>query len=266
MKAPKALIVLASIGCSVSSHAVTLVDTFDTPFDYTTGYTGGPGSGNVTGTIWDGFDYNNGFDGTQDTVVSTAGNSGGTLNFSSANGSLEFSADDAMLLYINVAQGLDFTASVELASYSYVNFHTAAIVARSTAGPGSTHVQAMYLDAFGVGGQLRATLNGGTANINSNDSGPEPYSAGMTLQLQKVGDVFTTSYFDSSGSLLDTDSVSFPELAAVDLQVGLSQATFSPESPTLSFDNFELTVVPEPSSLLLIAGGLAGFVLPRRRR
>jgi hypothetical protein len=89
MKTTNTLIALASIVCSVSSYAVTYIDNFDSAQDYTSGYTGGVGSGNVAGTIWDGFEYNNGFDGTQNTVVTTAANAGGTLNFSSSQGNFE---------------------------------------------------------------------------------------------------------------------------------------------------------------------------------
>jgi hypothetical protein len=168
-----------------------------------------------------------------------------------------------MFLYIKVAGGSDFTATADLATYSYIDFHTAAIMARSTSGPGPRYVQSMYLDAFGVGGQLRATIDGGTANINASGAN-EPYSPGMKLQLIKSGATFTTRYFDAANNLLGSDSRVIPELENADLQVGLAQATFSGNTGNVSFDNFELFVVPEPGALSLVA--LSGLALISRRR
>lgn len=236
------LIVTTLFVLGYASFGAEYTDSFDVDHDYS--------GGDTTGTIWDGFVYNDGISATQDTVVDDAATAGGTLNLASTWGDWENGNDDAMLLYINVAACLDFVATVDLTSYIYVNYNSVGIMARDATASNVDYVQSMYFDNFSVGGQLRSTHSGGTANFNSSDDTSAQMGAAINfLKLEKSGSTFTASYSTDGGvTFTSTDTIERADLDLVDLQVGLFQATYgSGLSGTASFDNFSLTTTsPSP--------------------
>lgn len=252
------LAALLSVGMlSTASAAVVIQDNFDTPHDYSTK--------NVTGTIWDGVMFNDGTHGTQNTVVTQANASitnAGQLTLQSRQGSWDGAQDDGFFLYRNVAG--DFVASVEIISANTGSYHDLGIMARvadvGLAGPGEDWVAARYFQNDG-GVILRSTNDGVSTNTTTQKL------LNKFFKLERSGDTFTfTSASNASfTSNVTTASVERPDMHGLPLQVGLWQATFSDLEGVAVFDNFQLTLVPEPSVAALGLAGM-GFAAMRRRR
>ncbi len=203
-------------------------DTFDTDHDYSTG--------DVTGTVWSGAMYNGGIDATQNTVVTTAAASSGVLNLASKEGNWEDAADDGLLLYINVAADLDFTADVYVSDYTYVAYHDVGLMARVAPGTAENYVMARHFGNWDVNNALRSVVGNSTTNINGTGD-LMPY-----MQLQKSGSLFTIRASADGVTYTDMGSFDRTDLAGEALQVGIFQATFSDNEGQVEFDDFSLSV------------------------
>jgi hypothetical protein len=235
----RTLLCVAAVVClafsAVSSAAdLTLSDNFDTDQDYLTN--------GVGGTVWDAFVYNDGADATQDTVVTTAAATGGVFVLDTTNSQWEWGGDDGPLLYINVAGGSDFVATVEIAGYTYVDHHTVGIMARSTVAADVDWIASQYLNNYSIGGAIRSTDGGGSSTTSTlNDTTAAGYAINF-LKLEKAGATFTASYSEDGGAtFVSSNSVDRTDLESVDLQVGIFQALFSGNTSDASFDNFSIT-------------------------
>jgi regulation of enolase protein 1 (concanavalin A-like superfamily) len=253
---------LATLVCagvvSTASAAFVVTDDFNTSHDYS--------GKNVTGTIWDGVMINDGTHATQNAVVTTANantSNAGQLTLVSHSGSWEHAEDDGFFLFRNVSG--DFTATIQVISVNQTNWHDTGLMARvadvSLAGPGEDYVAARYFPNAN-GNILRSTDDGNSPARTQNT----PLRA--FLKLERVGNVFTYTAASNAAftANVSTDSVTRNDLDGLPLQVGIWQATFSTNVGTAVFDNFSLTYVPEPSTVVLSLAGLACVGLRRRAR
>ncbi|HMK31383.1 MAG TPA: PEP-CTERM sorting domain-containing protein [Terriglobales bacterium] len=115
----------------------------------------------------------------------------------------------------------------------------------------------------------------GTSKINAN-IGPYPAAWGFsvpdsttqfaTFKLVRTGDTVSAYYNNGSGDVF-LGSNSDPSLA-VDAKANffLIQAAGGTGPESTALDNFTLTSVPEPSTLMLLGGGLAGCAGLVRRK
>ena len=104
-----------------------------------------------------------------------------------------------------------------------------------------------YFPVWGVGNNIRNTINGASTEMQSPWRGypPHPY-----LRLQRIGNTF--SFYTSPDRETWTslpgleDGVVRDDLPA-ELQVGIFQANFTADwQITMDFDNFSIKTVPEP--------------------
>jgi len=252
MKVHSPLAVLLALALLLASRpllAVTLSDSFDASHDYA--------SGNVTGTIWSG-------------VLNTGKLLSGVANTSSpgqlawvvdSNAGWENGLANSPTLYRLVSG--DFSVSVQVTSISYVPYADGGIIVRAPnlgdAGPGEDYVALRY-----YAGGFNATRNtDGGITGNTNYAALDPW-----LRVDRQGNIFRffTKPTESSTWQL-RDAIVRSDLGPLStLQVGLWFGTFSSYSGTVTFDNFQLTAVPEPSGLLLLSLGLVGLVVAGSRR
>lgn len=245
--------------------AATITDHFDTPHDYS--------SGDVSGTIWDGFRAAGTGSSENDTNLvaaeadnATGGGTGGVLHFESSDGDWEHNDNDGLFLFRNVTG--DFVGAVQVASATQIDYHDMGIMARepvlSDAGAGEDYVSVKHFNSVTVGPQnsIRDTDNGSSDNTSFDDR-LDPF-----IQLERSGDTFTFRRKTNVGDAWSTmGTVTRTDLGAT-LQVGIWHATFVDNVGVATFDDFTLSGpnVPEPSTvvLLLFGGGLA--LIRRRRR
>jgi len=255
---------------AVATAQTVYTDNFNTVVDYN--------AVGVGGSIWDGL-AGGGHVGRADTNIST-GNGG--------SGALRLAADDSggtspafnnvnstgAFLYIDVAADLDFTLEVDLVDIATGNFSEGGILVRDATGPalpavgnGTSELNyQLKASAFGGNQGLNTrVVTGSTQSATSTDTGFVPTTGG-TLRLVKSGTLLTSSY-DVGAGFVAHESITVAGFAGKALQVGLFEANYQNTRRHADFDDFSLTVVPEPSSLALAAGALvAGFLVNRRRR
>ena len=232
--------------------AQAFTDTFDADHDYA--------SGDVTGTIWDGFFYN--LYGGDATVAAADANisNPGVLTLRSTFGNWENGDDDGILLYKTIAGNFD--VSVQVVSMNNPNWHDAGLMARvanlEDAGAGEDYVAARYFAAFNINA-LRSTDDGATSNTET------PTPAQPWIRLKRNGDVFTMYRGTNGVDWAVVGSVTRSDLSGLPLQVGLWQATFSGNEGIAQFDNFSLTpllgptITASPESSRVVAGGSVTF-------
>jgi hypothetical protein len=241
----------------------TFTDNFDTAHNYS--------GGNVAGTIWNG--------------VVNAGNAV-TLNSSTATaGQLRIAANavgwdagvnNAPFLYKDVAG--DFDARVQVTAMTTGNYNVGALMARlgnssddGTAGEDFMMVASNKFATIDIQGR---SLNDATKLDSNGTSALDGFP--RWLRLTRTSNTFNIYYgtdgttwtgFDWGGVVganIGLDLVR-TDLNGKSLQVGLWQGSFASSGHTADFDNFSVTVIPEPSAGLL-ALGAGGLVLRRSRR
>ena len=213
------------------SFGKVYTDNFDSDNDYLIN--------GVTSTIWDGFIFNSGHDSTQNTIVESAVSNNGILTLQSSRGNWENAADDGLLLYIDIAAGTDFTASVYVNNYIWTDWHDAGLMVRTAESDSEDYVMSRYFANYGINNCMRSTDN----NITTNDNGPS-YPAMPYLQLQKTGSMFYIRASEDGINYINIASVDRQDMAGTALQVGIYQATFSDNTGTVAFDDFLLITTP----------------------
>ncbi len=230
MKAQKFVLMLGLLFAMASTAmCLEITDDFSTDHDYLT-------SG-VSGTVWDGFIYNGGDFATQDASVTVAKAEGGVLNLTSASGSWENEEDDGLFLYLDVQGGQDFTASMYIAEYAWVDYHDIGLMARNGASSTEDHVQHRYFTGWSVNNAIRSVDNGATTYVKTASMDAMPY-----IQLVKLGATFSIRGSMDGIEYTDLETIERTDLADVDLQVGIFQATYIGNSGTVALDDFRLTI------------------------
>lgn len=254
--------VLAVLVGGYQLEAATITDHFDTSHDYS--------SGNVSGTIWDGFRAK-GTGSSEDDVNliaaeadnATGGGTGGRLHFESSNGDWEDNNNDGLFLFRNVTG--DFVADMQVTSSTEIDYHDMGIMARDSAlsdANGENYVSVKHFTAESLDFQnsIRDTADGTSENT--------PFYGRLDpfIQLERSGDTFTFRRKSNAGASWSTmDTLTRADLGAT-LQVGIWHATFVDNGGVATFDDFTLSGpnVPEPSTGVLLLLG-AGVILKRRR-
>jgi hypothetical protein len=276
--APKTILPICLVGfaLAVTARADTLVNNFDAPFDYLA-------TGIIGDTNWDGVFLgagdipggSAGGDGSGVTVMAGAGPAyGGVLTVQSHNTSWAGNGDDGFFLYKWVNG--DFDASVLIfAPFEAVAYHFPGLLARAAQFPsgsplagGENLVNITRFQLYGIGEHVRYVINGVDTDgylVSPGDSSDTATS--HYIRLTRVGNVFS---FYNKTNQVDTwnlmGTLTREDLAGLPMQVGLQQATFTDNSPTALFSEFQLSgpnvtfpVMPTaPSGLTTTATNTSG--------
>ena len=244
--------------------ATTFTDNFNTAHNYS--------GGNVTGTIWNG--------------VVNAGNAV-TLNSSTATaGQLRIAAANAVgwdagvysapFLYKNVTG--DFDARVQVTAMTTGNYNVGALMARlgNSSDDGTTGEDFMMVasNKFGTVDIQGRSLNDATKLDSNGTSALDGFP--RWLRLTRTSNTFNIYYGTDGTNWTGVNwggtvganaglNLVREDLNGRPLQVGLWQGSFTTSGNTADFDNFSITVIPEPSTGLLALGAVA-LVLRRSRR
>jgi regulation of enolase protein 1 (concanavalin A-like superfamily) len=255
---------IASLTLGIPAMADTTVsDNFDTAHDYV--------ADGVTGTIWDGI-VNAGSAVTLNSSTTTSGQ----LRIAAANAvGWDSGYYNAPFLYLNVSG--DFDARVQVTAMTTGNYNVGALMARlgdpSADGTAGEDLMMVASNKFGsLWIQGRSVDD--TTKLDSN--GPSGLAYPRWLRLTRTENTFNIYYgtdgatwtgVDWGGVLSSNIGLNLVrnDLDGLPLQVGLWQGSFTSSGQTADFDNFSITIIPEPSAGLL-ALGAAGLVLRRSRR
>jgi regulation of enolase protein 1 (concanavalin A-like superfamily) len=243
--------------------ATTFTDNFDTAHDYS--------GGNVAGTVWDGV-VNAG----NAVALNSSTTTAGQLRIAAANAvGWDLGFYNAPFLYMDVAG--DFDARVQVTAMTTGNYNVGALMARlgdpSADGTAGEDLMMVASNKFGsLWIQGRSVDD--TTKLDSN--GPSGLAYPRWLRLTRTENTFNIYYgtdgatwtgVDWGGVLSSNIGLNLVrnDLDGLPLQVGLWQGSFTSSGQTADFDNFSITIIPEPSAGLL-ALGAAGLVLRRSRR
>ncbi len=233
--------------------ATTFTDDFNTSHDYS--------GGNVTGTIWDGIHNLPAAN-----VLNTTATLGElTIGTPSSAVGWEGTKANAPFLYKSVTG--DFDARVQMTVGTAVNFTIAGLLVRldpaNADGNAGEDFVMLTRNWFSSGGNQFRSVND---NVQSDSDG----ASQAYVRLTRTGNVFN-AYTGSDGTTWTQYAWGGGgfDLTRADLggtvQLGLTEGAFVTGNVTSArFDNFSVTVVPEPSAILLGGFGLLGLL--RRRR
>jgi regulation of enolase protein 1 (concanavalin A-like superfamily) len=222
------------LSVSISAHAGTFNDSFDTPRDYLTE--------GVVNTGWDGFIGRG--PGETVSILNASQDRPGELHMASAGGNWP-GATLGPFLYKVVAG--DFVATVRVASYTTMAYNYCGLMARvanlDDAGSGEDWVSIDYFPQYTVG-NIAHSCNDGTRQETvggANRATPHAY-----LQLERVGNAFYLRTSTDGVTWVDYPSAMYSpmtrdDMAGLPVQVGIWQATFTGGEGDVAFDDFTLS-------------------------
>lgn len=233
---------------SSQAFAAVYIDDFSADHDYS--------SGDVQGTIWSGvLNYQN-----ASSLNSGISNNGQlTIGFDGSVGAgWDSSLHNAPFLYLQVDG--DFLATVHVSEASAAPFSNVGLLAI-----GDTTNFVMTGQNFYFGNYNSRVQIAGVDSDVQNSSG---FTAGSFLRLERVGNVYTSSFSTDgiSYTTLTTYTAASGPLAGESIMVGLSYQNYAAVPQVATFDNFEIVTVPEPSTYALMALGVAFSLIAARRR
>ena len=240
-----------SIAVSSTATALTVSDNFDTSHTYFDGSTV-----DVSGTIWDGLQE------ISNAAYANANDTNGgqlTIRKNSTNNSGSDAPFNPAALYVDVTG--DFDAKVEMPGFSGLSptpYRTHSLAAWT-----ADQTKAVHLDNILGTSNTRRFRD----MVSPDDFADAGGGTNGWFRLERSGDSFN-GYWGTDGatwSLLHTIDTSGDPFGAT-LRVGLATWNASSSDFGARFDNFELTMVPEPSTAVLGLVGLILFVSRRRKK
>ncbi len=241
------LVFVLAFGASQASAGV-ITDDFNTSHDYS--------GGNVSGTIWDGVLNTGNADGvdanisqTEKLVIDTS------TDQSDSTGDVSYSAPT---LYLNVSGDFDVQVQIPDTALLNQNFESQGIVAFHDV----TNLVEV-LNIYANGGNIRR-FREYTDGVRTRDieNGYKSW-----LRMTRTGDDFEGFHSDDGNTWTSFG----PTFTRADLPDTLKIGLFAATANTLGnleaeFDNFTVTVVPEPSALVLLGIVMLGPLSLRPRR
>lgn len=244
------------------SHAQLFSDDFDSDWDYANFGSVAPG--------WDG-GYNLGAGGVHDANITNASN----LTVGLDGVGWEGNRTDGPMQFVNVDASERFSAKVKISSQTAGFWSLAGLIARVPQDLGSGEESYVTSTSFRPNAedstdalyQMTAPVSDGTGGENELNVGAS-WDELMWVRLDDLGGGEFKGYYSRNGvdwTLGGTRSN--PELATGTRQVGLwAGALGELADSTVAFDSFEITVLPEPSTLVLGLAGVTGALGVIRRR
>jgi hypothetical protein len=252
--APTTLLVclLALLGASISARAQLVTNTFSTPVDLV--------ANGVIGSGFDGLDLNfgdvpggnNGGDGNGKTLLADTTTFSGFLTVSTIDSSWAGVGDDGFFAY-NIIWG-DFDAYLDVAAVFDPQAYTfAGLLARAVSdgtgapfNPTGTNASENWLnitrfEEFGIPTQVRYASNNNDIQISVGNlyGTTDDTNNDVFLRINRTGDTFT--FYDSAtygGPWTLEQTISRPDLHGAAMQVGIEQATFTPNTPQDFFKDY----------------------------
>ena len=230
----KKIYLVASLLIPFYTFGAIYTDNFQASHDYL--------ANGVAGTIWDGFIYNVNGGSCNVTTADANISNANELTLASDDGNWEGSGDDGVFLYKSVTG--DFDASVRVVGADTPVYNDMGLMARQ-GGVDSSHENYIAARYFAAGGynSTRNTVN--SSSSDADQSGLQPW-----LRLTRVGNVFTTYRSTDGRNWTQMTAVARNDLNGVTMRVGLWEATFSGNTGTVQFDNFQLLVPVSTTTLL----------------
>lgn len=237
------LISFALLGFAyLNAQDITHSDNFATDHDYMTE--------SFDGTIWEGMNVN------------TSGNDNNIAiltDFSAANGALRIECENGIIagedvcgayLYRTVPGGIDFVADMIVTGGSFVSFDSTAyhnsigLIVRNPDYTVSNHIYAHMFELWGFHHILKSTIDGVQTEVDVALGSIDLY-ASLTaypyIRLTRTGNLFKVSISSDTFTWIETSSVERPDMADIDLEVGIAQANYTEGVTAAVVDDFNLT-------------------------
>ncbi len=255
------VLLVGSPAAITTAGTITITDNFDTSHNYLTG--------GVAGTIWDGVMNGNYAQAMDANVTSTGQLTLASLDNSSTKIGWEKSLATGLLLYKSVSG--DFTAQVKVTDVVNAIYDGGMLMVYKD---DSNFVMLQVMNF----GSRRYRTRLAIVESGSETAGPESANYNNPPVYLKLMYTSATSTFNAWTSSDGTNWSVRPWIGGDDhlvhsamtgtLRVGLAFGSYSPNSTNrwAKFDDFSLTVIPEPGTGVLVATGLIGLLAYAWRR
>ena len=230
-----------ALGSAAAARAATITDNFGTSHDY---YNGG-----FAGTIWTGL-------GGKTTCTGVDANTTGAGRLSIVP-SQASGMPSCPFLYTGVTGSGDFTALVQVANGSGVNYAVTGLMVTDTSAANFVAMSGTPCTSW-VNWYYDNQTSTGTWGI---------MGASKWFRIERASGVYSGSYSDNGTTWTTYSTTSSPSALGGDVRVGLMYWNALPATTPTQFDNFSLTTaaqttedIPEPCTLILLSAGLSGLV------
>ena len=230
---------------TVYVHPSAFTDTFTSSHNYLTA--------GLPGSTWDGVYYGaNDFTGENPAGATTVTNdaniaNAGELTLAAMNSGWEGNQDNGPFLFKNVNGAADFQVAAHIHSYNQTAYNFVGLMARSANPDGSpiaageSHVNLWRFDQFGVTSSVRRTRASNLFQvIDQGDGESTDFWLLMTRSAGGTFHFFKRATLTEPWHAIPGTVITRADLATVSMQVGLAQATYTPNIGWVQFDNFML--------------------------
>lgn len=237
------LVTVALLGFAfLNAQDVTYSDNFATDHDYLTE--------TFDGTIWEGMNCNTSGNDNNVAVLTDFSASGGALRIESENGIIAGEDVCGAYIYRTVPGGIDFVADMMITGGSFVSFDSSAfhnsvgIFVRNPDYSVANHIYAHMFELWGFHHILKSSIDGVQTEVEVANGAIDVYSslaAYPYIRLTRAANLFTVSISADGFTWIETNSVERPDMADIDLEVGIGQANYTTGVTAAVVDDFNLT-------------------------